>query len=191
MLFRSLSNIDTHRVIHNAYDTSLRMELPFCKSLSDVIFRTGFSFLYNEKHEQSNWVAYELTKKEVKLKVVQRQNKFLPDPLVVTGSATNADYLKSGFDRGHLAPAADMQWSQDAMAESFFYSNICPQIPNFNRGAWKQLEEITRRWALENESIYVVTGPVLTDSLRKINNSRVSIPNQFFKVILEIGRAHV
>jgi endonuclease G len=69
-----------------------------------------------------------------------------------------SDYTNSGFDRGHLAPAGDMKWSETAMDESFLMSNISPQKPAFNRGIWKKLEEKIRSWAIENDSIIVVTG---------------------------------
>ena len=76
-----------------------------------------------------------------------RTNKFLPDPDVRGAKAYTGDYTKSGYDRGHMAPAADMKWSKQAMEESFYMSNICPQNPNLNRGDWNDLEEKSRQWA--------------------------------------------
>lgn len=160
------------------------LEIPKTTYYNDIIFHKGYSLLYNEKHEQASWVAYELTKNET-IKAFQRTNKFIIDPYVKTGSATNADYIGSGFDKGHLAPAADMSWSEVAMIESFYLSNMSPQLPSFNRGIWKKLEELVRNWAYENESIYVVTGPVLRDSLPTIGESKVSVPEYFYKVILD------
>jgi len=168
-----------------------RVEHPWSKSNEPIIQRVGFSYLYNETHEQSSWVAYELTKKEVQSSLAIRSNKFLSDPLVFTGTATAADYAESGYDRGHLAPAADMRWSPIAMSESFYFSNISPQIPAFNRGIWKQLEDLVRNWAMENESVFIVTGPVLTPDLHKLPNSRVSIPELFFKVVLDTNSSHL
>ncbi|KKK52962.1 hypothetical protein LCGC14_3099610, partial [marine sediment metagenome] len=91
------------------------------------------------------------------------------DPHVSTGSATLSDYKGSGYDRGHIIPAADMKWSPDAMSASFFMSNMSPQDPSFNRGIWKKLEEQVREWAVGNREIYVVTGPVLTEFPHSIN----------------------
>jgi endonuclease G len=139
---------------------------------------------YNETYEQANWVAYELTAEETQ-KAFERTNKFLVDPAVSTGSATDTDYKKSGFDRGHLAPAADMGWSSTTMIESFYFSNMSPQLPGFNRGIWKNLESLVRSWANENELIYVVTGPVLTPGLPTIGGNQVAIPNYYYKVILD------
>ena len=138
----------------------------------------------NEGHEQANWVAYELTVSETGGKF-KRTNKFIEDPLVSTGSATSKDYKKSGYDQGHLAPAADMAWSEITMKESFYFSNMSPQEPSFNRGIWKKLEEYVRYWACDNETIYVVTGPVLTEGLPSIGPNKVSVPEYYYKVILD------
>jgi endonuclease G len=103
---------------------------------------------------------------------------------VKTESANNNDYKNSGFDRGHLASAADMKWSAVAMKECFYYSNMSPQIPAFNRGIWKKLEEKVRVWALEKGTLYIATGPVLTDGLSSIGPDKVSVPKYFYKAIL-------
>ncbi len=78
---------------------------------------------------------------------VDRQGDFRPDDKVKTGSATPADYRSSGYDRGHLVPAADMAFSAEAMSATFVMSNISPQARNFNNGVWRELEELTRSWA--------------------------------------------
>ncbi|MFZ4707845.1 MAG: DNA/RNA non-specific endonuclease, partial [Bacteroidales bacterium] len=149
-----------------------------------IISHTGYSLLFNNKHKQANWVAYELTGEETN-KLYDRTDKFLTDPAVKSGTATDADYSGSGYDRGHLAPAADMGWSSTTMSESFFYSNMSPQLPSFNRGIWKKLEELVRTWTVENEALYIVTGPILTNGLQSIGPNKVSIPKYFYKVILD------
>jgi len=161
-----------------------KLELPKTNAGDIVITHTGYSFLYNETCEQADWVAYELTADETKM-VSTRTDKFMVDPAVKTGTANGRDYSASGYDKGHMAPAADMGWSQTAMAESFYYSNMSPQVPGFNRGIWKRLEELVRTWAVENESVYVVTGPVLTVGLPTIGYDKVSVPRYYYKVILD------
>jgi len=116
---------------------------------------------------------------------VGRTNDFREDYKVKTGSASLLDYKGSGYDRGHLAPAADFKWSSTAMSESFFMSNMSPQHPSFNRGIWKKLEGSVRNWADDNSEIYVVTGPILTSSNSTIGYNGVSIPNYYYKVILD------
>jgi endonuclease G len=84
-----------------------------------------------------------------------------------------------------------MGWSTTAMAESFYYSNMSPQTPNFNRGIWKKLEELVRTWAIENNSIYIATGPVLTNNLQSIGPNKVSVPKYYYKVILDYTKPSI
>jgi endonuclease G len=163
-------------------DTTL-LEQPALMEGDTVINHLAYSLVYSEKHEQAKWVSYLLTQEEL-IKVADRSNNFIVDSLISTGSATKADYKGSGYDRGHLAPAGDMSWSEEVMNESFYFSNMSPQVAGFNRGIWKNLEEQVRDWTKEYDSIYVVTGPILHDSLESIGFNRVSIPEQYYKVVL-------
>jgi endonuclease G len=150
-----------------------------------IIEHIGYTVSYNSDWKIPNWVAYELTKEEAE-GVMPRGNNFIPDPEVSYGmSATTDDYKNSGWDRGHMAPAADMKWSKQAMKESFYLSNICPQNKNLNSGVWKDLEEQGRGLALEKGNIYVVCGPVVSKQPKTIGHNNVAIPDAFFKVLLQ------
>jgi len=150
-----------------------------------IITHMGFTVSYNSDWRTPNWVAYELTKKEVE-GTVPRYDTFMPDPEVsYTQSATNNDYKNSGWDRGHMAPAADMKWSEQAMKESFYFSNICPQNRNLNAGVWKDLEEQVRSLATQKGNIYVVCGPIVPKHPKTIGSNKVAIPDAFFKVLLQ------
>jgi endonuclease G len=164
-------------------------EWPALKIGEHPVCHLAYCLLYSEKHEQAVWVAYELTASET-LKAHERTNKFLEDPAIATGSASNEDYFRSGFDRGHLAPAADMGWSQQAMEESFFFSNMSPQRPQCNRGIWKKGEELVRDWARQYGRLYVITGPVLRDGLPSIGPNQVSIPEFYYKVLFRPDSLH-
>lgn len=155
-------------------------------STTDQIIEHNFYTLsYSEEHEQAEWVAYELTKKATGGSK-GRSNDFRVDPEVSTGSAELADYKGSGYDRGHLVPAADMKSSAKAMSESFYMSNMSPQVPGFNRGIWKNLEEQVREWAVRNDHLYVITGPILTEEpLGKIGENGVTVPRRYYKIILD------
>lgn len=158
-------------------------EIPELHAGDTVVEHAGYALLYNERHEQASWVAYELTKKET-ANDFERTDKFLEDPLVKTGTATLIDYAKSGYDRGHLAPAADMGYSLTTITESFYFSNMSPQVPSFNRGVWKKLEEQVRDWAIYYSAVYVVTGPVLTENLPTIGPNQVSVPAYYYKLVV-------
>ena len=130
-----------------------------------------------------NWVAYELTRQETQGNA-KRSNRFIPDPMIKGTIATNSDYLHSGYDKGHMAPAADMKWSSIAMKESFYFSNICPQHPELNRKKWKDLEDKIRDWAIEDSAIIIICGPIVDKTPKVIGKNKVVIPQQFFKAIL-------
>lgn len=158
-------------------------ELPRIQSDDHIINHTAYTLSYNQTYHVANWVAYELTASETKSKVT-RTNKFVPDPLLTEGSASNEDYLNSGYDRGHLAPAADMSFSKETMLESFYLSNMAPQEPSFNRGIWSKLEKQVRQWAIQDSSVYIVTGTILHPGLSTIGNNHITIPQNFYKIVV-------
>ncbi len=151
-----------------------------------IVEHEGFTLNYDEKNEQASWVAYKLEKSNLENARFKRKDNFREDPRVRTGSATLNDYKKSGFDRGHLAPAADFTWSEKALDHTFFMSNMSPQVPAFNRGIWKKLEEQVRDWARDNGMLYIVTGPIISGRKERIGNNKVTVPNSYYKVVLDI-----
>tara|TARA_B100000809_G_C15122450_1_gene524864 strand:- start:1803 stop:2588 length:786 start_codon:yes stop_codon:yes gene_type:complete len=161
------------------------LDLGIPSTEGQLVDRTGYAFLYSEKHEQPLWVCYKLTKLEVLNKVAIRKDNFRLDPVIKTGSATLADYRGSGYDRGHLAPAADMAWSKQAMSESFFLTNISPQVPALNRGMWRILEEQIRKWAVEEQELYIMTGPIIRPNYKTIGSNKVTIPQWYYKVVVD------
>jgi endonuclease G len=151
----------------------------------DLIIHSYYTLSYNEAYEQANWVYYSLTDSMILNGGEERSNKFKIDKLVASGSAKSSDYTKSGYDRGHLCPAADMGFSQTAMEESFLMSNISPQVPDFNRGIWKELETTIRKWAIKERHIIVVTGPIFKENNGTIGKEQVLVPGYFFKLIYD------
>ena len=143
----------------------------------------GMNISFNPQAHEPNWVAWELTREETE-GTVDRAKTFLTDESV-PGCADPWDYNYSGYDRGHMAPAGDIKWDSQAMKESFYMTNICPQLNSLNSGAWRTLEEKCRVWAQADSAIVIVAGPVLTDKLTEtIGDSRVVVPKRFFKVVL-------
>lgn len=166
-------------------DKIKNLEIPYVTQQEQIISHTTFTLSYSEEYEQAKWVAYKLTAYMIRGET-ERKNDFRSDPLIQTGSALPDDYKNSGYDRGHLCPAGDRKWSEEAMSETFFMSNMSPQKPSFNRGIWKKLEEKVRAWADENEEIFVVTGGVLEKNLLVIGSvNKISAPKYFYKVILD------
>ncbi|MEZ5071122.1 MAG: DNA/RNA non-specific endonuclease [Bacteroidales bacterium] len=147
----------------------------------------GFDLGYNEEFEQAAWVIYVLTRLEIEASHADRSDNFRSDEALSMGSASLSDYRNSGYDRGHLAPAADMKWSEEAMSESFLMSNMSPQNGSFNRGIWKKLEEQVRDWALEMDSLLVISGPVLDSIDTFIGDNEVGVPKYYFKVLADLS----
>ena len=165
-----------------------QLELPYHQEDDIIINHNGYSLSFSIQHKQAEWVAYQLTKLKIQNGYLPRTNSFRPDPKIPELCASSYDYSNSYYDRGHLVPASDMRWSEKAMEESFYMSNISPQHYSFNRGAWIKLERRVRRWAVAYDSIYVVTAGVLNDNLQKIGlDSTLSVPEYFYKVILHSG----
>lgn len=166
------------------------IEIPSTQNLEHIVCHTGYCLEYDHNSKLAKWVAYELTNSETQ-GTFKRDDNFSPDPLITKNSASLDDYKKSGYDRGHLAPAADMKWSAEAMRESFYLSNMSPQDKSFNRGIWKKLEEQVRDWAIENKSVYITTGPILEPNLPTIGANKIPIPKAFYKVILDYSQPDI
>ena len=165
-----------------------QMGLPTIREGSQLVVHCAMMLSYNEKHEQPDWVAHIVTP-DVREGNLTRTNDFREDSLVKTGSAIKDDYWDSGYDRGHIAPSADFRWSAQAISESYFYSNMSPQRPEFNRERWAELENWIREAVLgANEQIIVIAGPVLRDGLPQLTQgpNKVSIPEYCYKVVLDI-----
>ncbi len=198
----SLNNILKDIELSILHDKLEKYGLPKFSGDVEIINHPALILSYNEKHEQANWVAHIISKR-ITGKGFSRTNDFRPDPLVKTGSAVEKDYFLKyfnsddstytydgfGYDRGHLAPSADFRWNEHAMSQSYFYSNMSPQLPDFNRGIWAKTESFLREYVAENNhDIFVVTGGVLNDNLPKVERSinKVSIPKYFYKVAADL-----
>lgn len=144
----------------------------------------GFDVMFSRIHHQPYYVSWVLTPEHVRNTEVKRTNNFRPDN-EVEGSAQLADYKNSGYDRGHMAPSADFRYDSKAQDATFFLTNMSPQHPSLNTGAWNNLEEQCRNWALRDSTLIIVTGPILTDYLTEtIGQTGVTVPDRYFKVVL-------
>lgn len=155
---------------------------------SQILIREGYTVSYNKETKLPNWVAWHLTAERLKGKASRKSVEFEADPDVPSPKADDSDYYNSGYDRGHICPAADNKMSIDAMKQSFLFTNICPQAPNLNRGDWNEMEIACRNWAKEYGEIYIVSGPILYKGNHKtIGKHKVTVPEAFFKVVLRLG----
>jgi endonuclease G len=167
------------------------LALPAPAAGDALVRHEGYTLGYRADAAAAAWVAYMLTGTELAATNAPRTNNFRPDPLLRGRQGSNADFEGSGYDRGHLAPAEDLSYSRNTMSESFYYSNMSPQVPAFNRGVWKRLEELVRFWATAYDTVYIVTGPLLEPGLPAIGPHRVAVPRQYYKAVLLYGRQGV
>lgn len=164
------------------------LELPYYNSSTFIIDNTEgrYTLMYDTARRSAVWVAYVLTRADVTAPSAGRSTSFKSDPYVVKqgwATAVTKDYTNTGYDRGHLLPSADRDFSREENSATFYLSNVAPQEPNLNRKVWKNLEEQVRDWAEDYDSLYVVTGTILGDELREINNG-VDVPESFYKAML-------
>lgn len=149
-----------------------------------IIRHSDYSISFNSDWNIPNWVAYKLTG-DMTIGDAKREESFSPDPAIRKNAVVHKDYSNSGYDRGHMAAAADFKYSQTSMSETFYTTNICPQNQNLNRGDWNDLEELVRKLARKHDCIYVCCGPVVTSTDSTIGRyQRVVVPQAFYKVLL-------
>lgn len=151
-----------------------------------VVKHNFYTLSYSEKDEQAEWVAYELRKSDLSKNEFERPY-FIEDKKVKTKSADWRNYKNSGYDRGHLVPAGDRRMSFEAYNETFLTSNISPQDHDFNAGIWNRLEQKVRYWAKKYNGVYVVTGGVLKGDLQTIGDENVSVPDEFYKIVVDFS----
>ncbi len=186
VLYLTTPSVSSYYYQKNREDIIAGLEIPLLADGDTLTIHTGYSLVYNEEIEGAKWVAYHLTKDEL-FGLFERDDNFRRDPLIETESASLEDYRKSGFDRGHLIPAADATWSALSMSETFYLSNMSPQEPSFNRGIWADLEAVVRNFAYTNQEVYIATGPIFYPGIshKTIGLHNVMVPDAYFKVILD------
>lgn len=152
-----------------------------------LLCRSGYALAHDEERKAPSWVAQRMTPDRL-VSRVQRSNRFVPDPDLPKGKrAELEDYRGSGYDRGHMAPAADMRWSAQAMEESFYLSNMAPQVgPGMNRGIWSDIESTIRQWVARRGELFIYTGPIFeSTSPPKIGPNQVAVPTHFYKIVFD------
>ena len=155
---------------------------------SILIEHTGFVISYNLKNNAPNWVAWELTPDKTDGVVSRKDYDFHEDEyLPPSNQVFKEDYNGSLYDRGHMCPAGDMKWSNQAMYDCFSMSNVCPQTSVLNQRWWEHLERACRRWAQREGRIHIWCGPIYNNNVTPVyigRNVKVRVPDGFFKVVL-------
>lgn len=154
-------------------------------SSDQTLCRDGYAVGYNYTKKIANWVAYHTTSSSVTPSITRNDNFRQDGELPSMSSSTLSDYSGSGYDRGHLAPAATMDFSYASMDQSFLLSNITPQLPDFNRAGWASLEDYVRSCTVEKGELYVFTGPVFNSSTYLTIGNGVAVPDAYYTVMIK------
>jgi endonuclease G len=162
-----------------------------------ILCRDGYVLSHNFERLTPDWVLEVLTPKRFDGNADRKKlgEPFAPDPDLVKAKQKHSDlpdYKASGYDRGHMAPAADMKYKDDAMIESFYLSNMAPQIgPGMNRGIWADLEKMTRRLTCSRDKLVVISGPIYGDKPKSIGDDKVAVPIAFYKILYDPDRKRI
>lgn len=167
--------------------------LPTHPVSSFLIHRSGYSLAYDPRTRNPAWVYENLTAENIQGDTDRSHFTFKEDELIPQHlRSTLASYKGQGLDQGHMAPAADHRSNSEAMGETFYLTNICPQCPQFNREYWSKLEKHVRDLTKEYRNVGVITGPLYLPyqegkrrfvKYQVIGQDDVAVPSHFFKVI--------
>ena len=161
------------------------MELPAMDGSENLRVYQGYTSAYNTKTLIPDWVAYELTAEELGFEGDRDDKIFSMDKSFNGKQARREDYSGSGWTKGHMAPAGDFFWSDEALTETFYFMNVCPQAEELNRKDWNYLEKQVRKWAREYGKVWVVSGPIIgQNKYGTIGDDKVVVPDAFFKAVM-------
>lgn len=154
----------------------------------------GYAVGYSHNLKIPIWAAYRITNESANTVNVERSDDFRINPdIPAQYRSDRSDYRGSGYDRGHMAPSGSIDYSRSANSETYFYSNMVPQRPGFNRdgfghaGVWGFLENEIRDWVRDRGEVYVVSGAIASG--RETIGDGVAIPEAFYKVVIDLDSA--
>ena len=183
LLYQRAGNVSSPLV--SPVDTEEHLELPAQNPTDHIVRYQGFISSYNTETLIPDWVAYELTAEETTGDASRMDKTFGMDLSFRGKQAMREDYANSGWTKGHMAPAADFFWDDDALSETFYFMNICPQKEQLNNKDWQYLEKQVRAWAKKYGKVWVVSGPIIGDNIYgTIGKDHVVVPDAFFKAVM-------
>ncbi len=185
LLYRVIVNNNAPHLVplsEGGRDSLMTVGMP--QGVSDTLVNYGEAVAvhFNSTRGIANCAIYELVNNELN-GTAERGNEFMADD-GVKGCPSPQDYAGSGMDRGHLVPAGDLKWSEEAMRQSFLLTNVAPMHKALNEGGWAKLEEKVREWTARDSALLVFTGPVLSDQDTTLTSGRVTVPSAYYKVIM-------
>lgn len=166
--------------------TNFRNYYPNTKG-DTIIINKSYTICYDIKMKSPLWSIHLLTKEHINNEICERgDSEFECAKNIKT--AENKDYVKSGYDRGHIVPAKDMEFSEEAMNSCFLYYNCSPQLPRLNRVEWRQIENYTRTYTKECDSLLVISGVYFDKLNDNYIGDKVFIPSHYYKIFYDFRK---
>lgn len=187
-----ISSCSIQQIVNYSKDEiySLKYHLKYeSDNPSRFIIYNGYVVSYNYKYRIPNFTYHKLTPFQISpqsgKQVKRRSSFYIDDYNLKRKSASNYDYKRSGFDKGHMVPAGDFYGNKILKDETFALTNICPQNPILNRGIWAYLEDRIRDKIIRfNKPAFIITGAIIdTMTCARIGLNHVGVPNYFYKIV--------
>ncbi|KAI9853000.1 MAG: nuclease [Thelocarpon superellum] len=192
------STIRTARETLAPVDPAGLFQYGFPGPINDLATRKSTVSSFDRRQRNPSWVAEHITPESLLMKNGDRKHSYFVEDasLPERFRAKLKDYHLSGYDRGHQVPAADAKWDQEAMDDTFYLTNMCPQVGDgFNRDYWAHLEDFCRRLTNTYPSVRIVTGPLYLPRRDPVDGKwrvsyevigsppNVAVPTHFYKVV--------
>lgn len=184
-----IQEIDSNAILQKE-----KLEIPRYMDLvnEQILVRYGYITSYNNITKCPNWVAWCLTKEHTSGEWSRQGIPYIEDTEAIEPRQKMTDWRinPQRYDHGHMCPAADNQWSDIAMEQSFYLTNMCPQNSDLNRDEWADLEKECRKWANIYGELFIVCGPIFYNGKNQTigGPKEIWVPDAFFKVILTLSK---
>jgi endonuclease G, mitochondrial len=173
---------DSAGVLHNSF---IKIQTnPVLEQAQTVIAHDYYTIGYFEKYRIPLWTYYKGTKEQMLQCLLPRKGSFRRDPLVNLTQAGKEDYALP-FEKGHLVPCEPMTFSEEAMKQTFYYTNCAPQYEKVNSGKWRSLEKLVNNWTIDALEIMVFTGNVVSEKSKRVGANGLTVPDYCFKIVLD------
>lgn len=183
---QTVVSVETNETFY-AYDSLNKVVIDVDED-NVLLKRSAYLISFNTTTRCPDYVSWRIDRNRLE-KNVERSDWFLADEDISEAHRIkHSDYSRSGYDRGHMCPAADNRYDSLAMTECFLMTNMCPQTHSLNAGDWNDLEDLCRMWGRKYEAVYVVCGPIFsankTDKIGARKKYKIAVPECFFKVVV-------
>ena len=153
------------------------------------LFNDSYTVAYDVSLNCPREVRWQICSSQLKPNVKRSNIKFRVDTRLPRPRASASDFTRTGYQRGHMCPAADRVANLRLMRETFLMSNVCPQAPRLNMGEWKSTEVYARQLSRSFGACSVAVAPIfLPEDTNYIGKHKLAVPHAFFKVVWVAGK---